>query len=88
MSRAVWKKGFSVTALSRERKSRETYAESVAADVVRADRQVADLQALDTVDVQALVKNTVLDDRVAALGCHAAGSERVPGGLDMAFHCN
>ena len=60
-------------------------AVGVAADVIGADRQIGDLQALDTVDVEALVKYTVLDDAVALLGCHGARAERVPGGLDVAL---
>lgn len=67
--------------------SGRTYAVGVAADVVRADRQVCDLQALDAVDVQALVDNTtVLGELVALPWRHAASSEAVPGGLNMALH--
>lgn len=46
----------------------------VAADVVGADGQVGDLEALDAVHVEALVEDTVLDDRVALAGSHGAGS--------------
>jgi hypothetical protein len=60
-------------------------AVGVAADVVRADGQIRDLQALDAVDVEALVEHTVLDDAVALLGSHGARAERVPGGLDVAL---
>jgi len=56
----------------------------VATDVVGADGQVGDLEALDAVDVEALVEHTVLDDGVAVPGCHGAGTERVPGGLNVA----
>jgi hypothetical protein len=66
--------------LSNEERSRVC----VATDVVGADGQVGDLEALDAVDIQALVKNTVLDDGVAVPGSHGAGTERVPGGLDVA----
>ena len=45
----------------------------VAADVVGADRKVSDLEALDVVDVQALIEHTVLDDAVALLRGHRAG---------------
>jgi hypothetical protein len=37
------------------------------------------------VDVKALVKDTMLDDRVAVLGSHGTGTERVPGGLNVAY---
>jgi hypothetical protein len=56
----------------------------IAADVVGADGQVSDLEALDTVHVEALVQDTVLDDAVAVPGRHRARAERVPGGLDVA----
>lgn len=46
----------------------------VAADVVGADGQVGDLEALDAVHVEALVEDTVLDDRVALAGSHGASS--------------
>lgn len=36
-------------------------------------------------DVESLVEHAVLDDAVALLGCHGAGSEAVPGGLDVAL---
>ena len=57
----------------------------IAADVIRADGQIGDLEVLGTVDVEALVEHTVLDDRVALLGRHAAGSERVPCRLEEAL---
>jgi hypothetical protein len=57
----------------------------VASDIVRANGQVRNLQALDAVDVEALVEHTVLDDAVALLGGHGARAERVPGSLDVAL---
>lgn len=54
-------------------------------NVVRADRKISNLEALDAVDVQALVEHTVLDDAVALLGRHGAGSQAVPGALDVAL---
>lgn len=65
-----------------------TYAESVAAHVVGADGEVADLEALDPMDVQPLVHHaSMLGDRASLSRCHAAGSERVPGGFDVALDC-
>jgi len=58
----------------------------IAADVVGADGQVGDLEALDAVDVQALIEHTVLDDGVAVPGSHGARSKRVPCSLNVA--CN
>jgi hypothetical protein len=60
-------------------------AVGVAADIVGTDRQIGDLQALDAVNVEALVEHTVLHDAVALLGCHRARAERVPGRLDVAL---
>jgi hypothetical protein len=57
----------------------------VTSDIVRANGQVRNLQALDAVDVEALVEHTVLDDAVALLGGHGARAERVPGSLDVAL---
>lgn len=45
----------------------------VAADVVGTDGKIGDLEALDAVNVQALVQNTVLDDAVALSGGHGTG---------------
>ncbi len=53
----------------------ESSAISVAADVIRADRQVSTLKALDAMDVEAWVKDTVFDNGVTLFGCHAAGAE-------------
>ena len=44
----------------------------VAAHIVRANTQVSHLEALNTVDIQALIEDTMLDDAVALLGCHGA----------------
>lgn len=55
----------------------------VAANVVGADGQIGNLEALDAVDVEALVENTVLDNRVALPRRHRASSERVPCRLDV-----
>lgn len=60
-------------------------AVGVAADVVGADGQIGNLQALDAVDVEALVEHTVLDDAVALLRGHGARAQGVPGGLDVAL---
>jgi hypothetical protein len=57
----------------------------VTSDIVRANGQVRNLQALDAVDVEALVEHTVLDDAVTLLGGHGARAERVPGSLDVAL---
>jgi hypothetical protein len=46
---------------------------------------VLHLEALDAVDVEALVEHTVLDDAVTLLGGHRARAEGVPGGLDVAL---
>lgn len=37
-------------------------------------------------NIQALVDDAVLDNRVAFSGCHAACTQRVPGGLDVALN--
>ena len=63
-----------------------TYREGVAANVVRADRQVGHLEVLHAVNIGSLVQNTVLDDIVALLGAHAAGTKRMPGSLAVALH--
>lgn len=78
--------------------NQESGAISVAADVIRADRQVSTLKALDAMDVEAWIKDTMLDNGVALFGCHVAGAETydcwcerealrleltVPGGLNM-----
>lgn len=60
-------------------------AVGVAADVVRTDGQIGNLQALDAVDIEALVEDAVLDDAVALLGSHGARAQGVPGGLDVAL---
>lgn len=64
----------------------ERSAVSVAADVVGADGQISNLEALDAVDVEALVEHTVLDDGVAVPGGHGARAEGVPGGFDVAWN--
>lgn len=60
--------------------------ERIAANIVRANGQVAYFEALDTVDVQALVYHSVLDDGIAFARSHAACSQAVPGCFDMALH--
>lgn len=63
-----------------------THAKCIAAHVIRTDGQIADLQALDAVDVESLVDHAaVLGDRAAFARRHAAGSQRVPGGFDVAL---
>jgi hypothetical protein len=57
----------------------------VTADIVRANGQVRNLQALDTVDVEALIEHTVLDDAVTLLRGHGARAEGVPGCLNVAL---
>ena len=59
--------------------NQESSAISVATDVIRADRQLRTLQTLDAMDVEAWIKDAVLDNGVAFLGCHAAGAET--------YHC-
>jgi hypothetical protein len=49
--------------------------------IVRADRQVRDLQALDAVDIETLVEDTVLHNLIAILGSHTTGTKRVPSGF-------
>jgi len=49
------------------------------------DGKISDLEALDTVNVQSLVENTVLDDAVALARRHAARAKRVPGRLNVAL---
>lgn len=56
----------------------------VAADIVGADGKVGNLEALDAVDVEALVEDAVLDDGVAFARGHGAGAEGVPGCFDVA----
>jgi hypothetical protein len=51
----------------------------VAADVVGADGQISHLEALDAMYIETFVEHAVLDDAVALLGRHGAGSETVPG---------
>jgi hypothetical protein len=57
----------------------------VAAHVVGTDGQVSDLEALNAVDVEAFVQDTVLDDGVAFAGSHGAGSEGVPRCFDVTW---
>ena len=64
----------------------QSCAESVAANVVWADTQIRDLQALNTVDIQTLVKHTMLHDIVALPWCHRARSQRVPGRLTVPLY--
>lgn len=64
----------------------ETYREGVATNVVRADGKIGDLQVLHTVNVESLIQDTVLDDIVALFRSHAAGTQRVPGGLAVSRH--
>lgn len=45
---------------------------SVAADIVGTDGKISDLEVLDTVHVEALIEDAVLDDAVALLGSHGA----------------
>ena len=61
-------------------------AESVAAHIVGADGEIRDLEVLDAMDVESLVKDTVLDNIVAFAWCHAASAQGVPGGLAVALH--
>jgi hypothetical protein len=74
---------------------------SVAANIVRANGQIGNLEVLDTVDVEALIEHTVLNDAVALLRGHGAslisqmmnvaGVERtytktMPSRLNMSLH--
>ena len=56
----------------------------VAADVVGADGQVSDLEALDAVDIKALIEDAVLDDGVTLARRHGARTEGVPCSFDVA----
>jgi hypothetical protein len=56
----------------------------VAAHVVGANGQVSDLEALDAMDVEAVVEDAVLDDGVTFAGSHGACSEGVPCCFDVA----
>lgn len=47
-----------------------THRESVAADIIGADGQVGYLEVLDTMDIETLVQDTVLDDTVPLPRCH------------------
>lgn len=62
------------------------YAVCVTAHVIRTNREVRDLQTLNPMDVQVLIKYTVLHDGNALFWSHATGTQRVPGGFDMALH--
>ena len=62
-----------------------TYGEGVATHVVRAHGKVGDLQVLDTVDIQSLVQNTMLDNAVAFTRSDTASTKRMPGGFNMAL---
>lgn len=44
----------------------------VAAHVVRADAEISDLQTLNTMNVEAFVQHTMLDNAVALLWSHGA----------------
>lgn len=57
----------------------------VATHIIRTDGQIGNLQALDTVDVEAFVQDTVLDDGVSFLGGHGTGAQTVPSGFHMAL---
>ena len=61
---------------SRLSANQKSNAISVTVDVIRADRQVRTLETLDTMDVEAWIKDTVLKNRVALFGCDAAGFTR------------
>lgn len=54
---------------------------SVAAEIVGADGQISNLEAFDSVNVETLVKDTMLDNGVALFGRHRACAKGVPGGL-------
>ncbi|CAG1983730.1 unnamed protein product [Fusarium graminearum] len=69
------------TLLTNEQSSRVR----VAAHVVGADGQISNLESFDAVDVESLVEDTVLNDAVALLGSHGAGSKGVPGRLGVAL---
>jgi hypothetical protein len=71
------------TIIKRDPRALNLRGVSVTADIVRAERQVRNLQALDAVDVKALVEHTVFDDTVTLLRGHGARAEGVPGSLDV-----
>lgn len=52
----------------------ETYAESVATNVVWTDGKVCNFEVLDSMNIETLVENTMLDNAVAFFWCHAAGT--------------
>ena len=54
--------------------------------IVWADTQVCDLQPLDSMDIQSLIQDTVLDDTITFLRSHATSSQTVPSGLDMSLY--
>lgn len=58
---------------------------SVAPYVIGADTQVRTLQAFHTMNVQSLIKHSMLHNRVAFAGRHGACAEGVPGGFDVTF---
>ena len=70
-------------------KRKKTHAESVAAHIVRADRQVANLEALNSMNIEALINNTSMGCNGVTLSWrHAARAKAVPGCLDVTGNCN
>ena len=61
----------------------ESSAVSVASHIVGADGQIRALQAFDTMDVKAFVKDTMLHNTVALPWCHRARPQAVPCSLDV-----
>ena len=70
--------------MGHRRNEMNTHAKSIAAHIIWANRQVADLEALDSVDIEALVNNTPMGRNGVTLSwSHAARAEAVPSCLDM-----
>ena len=63
----------------------KTYRKGVAANIVRAYREIRNLQVLDSVDVQSLVQDTMLDNAVTLLRSDTASAKRVPCGFNMSL---
>lgn len=62
------------------------YREGVATDIVGAHRKIRNLQVLDSVDIQSLVQDTMLDDAVTLFRSNTASTKRMPCSLDVALY--
>lgn len=62
------------------------YRERVATDIVGAHRKIGNLQVLDSMDIQSLVQDTMLDDAVTLFRSNTASTKRVPCRLHVALY--